>query len=59
MYLQNRESLCLEFNHQAIVADFGCDQEGASTRGSFLIMGFSLLSASEFLQKEKWRCAKQ
>ena len=25
----------------------------------FLIMGFSLLSASEFLQTEKWRCAKQ
>ena len=24
-----------------------------------LIMGFSLLSASEFLQTEKWRCAKQ
>ena len=23
------------------------------------IMGFSLLSASEFLQTEKWRCAKQ
>ena len=22
-------------------------------------MGFSLLSASEFLQTEKWRCAKQ
>ena len=26
---------------------------------SFFIMGFSLLSASEFLQTEKWRCAKQ
>ena len=25
----------------------------------FIIMGFSLLSASEFLQTEKWRCAKQ
>ena len=25
----------------------------------FLIMGFSLLSASEFLPTEKWRCAKQ
>ena len=37
MYLQNRESLCLEFNHQAIVAGFGCDQEGAPTKGSFLI----------------------
>ena len=24
-----------------------------------MIMGFSLLSASEFLQTEKWRCAKQ
>lgn len=24
-----------------------------------LFMGFSLLSASEFLQTEKWRCAKQ
>lgn len=24
-----------------------------------LLMGFSLLSASEFLQTEKWRCAKQ
>ncbi len=23
------------------------------------VMGFSLLSASEFLQTEKWRCAKQ
>ncbi len=23
------------------------------------IMGFSLLSASEFLPTEKWRCAKQ
>ena len=26
--------------------------------GAF-IMGFSLLSASKFLQTEKWRCAKQ
>ena len=25
----------------------------------FFTMGFSLLSASEFLQTEKWRCAKQ
>ena len=24
-----------------------------------VFMGFSLLSASEFLQTEKWRCAKQ
>jgi len=24
-----------------------------------VIMGFSLLSASKFLQTEKWRCAKQ
>ena len=24
-----------------------------------LVMGFSLLSASEFLPTEKWRCAKQ
>ena len=27
--------------------------------GIHFIMGFSLLSASEFLQTEKWRCAKQ
>ena len=27
--------------------------------GFFFLMGFSLLSASEFLQTEKWRCAKQ
>lgn len=27
--------------------------------GPIIIMGFSLLSASEFLQTEKWRCAKQ
>ena len=27
--------------------------------GGIFIMGFSLLSASEFLQTEKWRCAKQ
>ena len=27
--------------------------------GGLLFMGFSLLSASEFLQTEKWRCAKQ
>ncbi len=26
---------------------------------TFLFMGFSLLSASEFLPTEKWRCAKQ
>ena len=25
----------------------------------YWFMGFSLLSASEFLQTEKWRCAKQ
>ena len=24
-----------------------------------MVMGFSLLSASEFLPTEKWRCAKQ
>ena len=29
-----------------------------SVMGGFF-MGFSLLSASEFLQTEKWRCAKQ
>ena len=26
---------------------------------SLVVMGFSLLSASEFLPTEKWRCAKQ
>ena len=32
--------------------------EEDSVMGGFF-MGFSLLSASEFLQTEKWRCAKQ
>ena len=32
--------------------------EADSVMGGFF-MGFSLLSASEFLQTEKWRCAKQ
>ena len=31
----------------------------ASGFGLYCSMGFSLLSASEFLQTEKWRCAKQ
>ena len=34
-------------------------KEESKTAFLFLIMGFSLLSASEFLQTEKWRCAKQ
>ena len=37
MKQRSKNAPYLEFNHQAIVADFGCDQEGASTRGSFLI----------------------
>ena len=33
--------------------------DGEELSPSYLFMGFSLLSASEFLQTEKWRCAKQ
>ena len=35
------------------------DTIGHGTAVASIIMGFSLLSASEFLQTEKWRCAKQ
>ena len=37
MKQRSKNAPYLEFNHQGIVADFGCDQEGALTRGSFLI----------------------
>ena len=33
--------------------------ESWEDRNLVLFMGFSLLSASEFLPTEKWRCAKQ
>ena len=37
MKQRSKNAPYLEFNHQAIVADFGCDQEGASAKGSFLL----------------------
>ena len=37
---------------KAVILDF-------SRVTAFFVMGFSLLSASEFLPTEKWRCAKQ
>ena len=41
-------------------ASVGIKKQGQQiTAVPVLIMGFSLLSASEFLQTEKWRCAKQ
>ena len=37
---------------KAVILDF-------SRVTAFFVMGFSLLSVSEFLPTEKWRCAKQ
>ena len=44
----------IEYSKPSLVA-----MAHARTIATFFVMGFSLLSASEFLPTEKWRCAKQ